>query len=369
MKNSLILLFCLFFAINFNGQIVIRNENWPNTNWTITGNYTPTALISNPTEDSNLYYDTSLATPVGVSTLLYVTSPILNLMPAFESNEKFLQITFNIAYVTNVPNVLYIQYWNADNSSWILFPEGSAPVASVGDHKTCTFDPVYSIVHSYLDFSSFSSNELQNFRYRFVVDGTNSEIAGVCVSSVFVNSFSCISPSDLSLLELSYDKAVISWVNNGVGMQYWDIGFGLKGFVLDQSTYFQTSVSSPYTFYGLMPNTSYDFYIRKDCTDFEGPYKSDWVGPLSFTTKSLSVNEFNRDEVKLYPNPTHGKIEINALNAINEISVFDLAGQMLMNLKNLNSDLKMDLADFKGGLYFIKVITDKGFGTYKVVKF
>lgn len=369
MKNSFTLLFCLFFFINLNGQIVIRNENWPNTNWTITGNYTSAALISNPTESSNLSYDTSLVTPSGVSTLLYVTSPVLNLQPAFEGNEKFLQISFNIAYVANVPNVLYIQYWSADASNWILFPEGSAPVASAGDYKTCAFDPIYSIVNTYLDFSSFSINELQNFRYRFVVDGTNSEIAGVCVSSVLVSSFSCMPPSDISLLELTYDKAIISWVNNGVGMQYWDIGFGLKGFVLDQSTYFQTSVTSPYTFYGLMPNTSYDFYIRKDCTDFEGSYKSDWVGPLSFTTKSLVVNEFNRQEVKLFPNPTNDRIEINALNTINEISVFDLAGQRLMNLKNADFNLKIDLTDFNSGLYFVKVKTDKGFGTYKVVKF
>jgi len=369
MKNSLILLFCLFFFINFNGQIVVRNENWPNTNWTITGNYTPAALVSDPTENVNLSYDTSLVSPPEVSTLLYVTSPVLNLQPAFDGNEKILSINFKIAYISFSANVLYIQYWNADTSSWILFPEGSAPITSVGDYNTCTFDPVYSIVNTYLDFSFFSINQLQNFKYRFVVDGTNSEIAGVCVSSVLVSSFSCIAPSDLSLLELSYNKAIISWTNNGVGMQYWDIGLGLKGFVLDPSTYFQTSVSSPYTFNGLMPDTSYDFYIRKDCVDFEGPHKSDWAGPLSFTTKSLVVDEVNQDEVKLYPNPTHGKIEINTLYVINEIIVFDISGQRLINLKKLDSNLKIDLSAFKCGLYFLKITTDKGLGTYKVIKF
>ncbi|PWA04013.1 T9SS type A sorting domain-containing protein [Flavobacterium psychrotolerans] len=366
-NNSAFLVFILFVETLF-GQILVRNENWPNPNWTVTGEYSPQALVSNPTLNPSLSYDTALVTPSGTSTLLEVTSPFFNLQPAFDGNEKFLKISFTIAYTTYANDVLYIEFWNADTSSWTLFPEGSAPLATVGDFKTCTFDSIYSLVNAYLDFSSFTGNQLQNFRYRFVVDGTSAEIAGVCVNSVFVSSLSCEAPTDLSLISVFPFQATINWTGNGSGTQYWEMEFGPKGFSLGTGMLFQTNSPAPYTIYGLTPKTSYDLYLRKDCSGFDQAVLSDWVGPLSFTTAPLGMDGFKLEGVTWFPNPTQGEVKIDALDAINEFKIINLRGQELMKIQNKRSSLNVDLSSFRNGLYVMRISTDKGTGVYKIIK-
>jgi hypothetical protein len=371
MKNTIILLNCFLCFQTLYGQILVRNENWPNPNWTVTGNYTPQALLSNPTINSYFSYDTSLVTPSGFSTLLWLTSPFFNLQPAFDGNEKFLKLTFNIAYESYTNDVLYIQVWNQDTGNWFSFPEGSAPLAVVGNFKTCTFDPIYSSVTTYFDFSSLSSNQMQNFRYRFVIDGKSSEIAGVCLNAVKVNSLSCEAPNNLNLLEVLFDKATIIWNDNSSEIQFLDIQYGFDGFVLGTGFMLQTeSISlTPFTIFGLSPNETYNVYVRKNCGGFDGDIYSEWIGPLSFTTKSLRIDEFKHEDVQFFPNPTQGgEIIVNASETINEIRLFNVNGQELLIKDNKNTNLKINLSSLEKGMYLMRVSTVKGTGVYKVIK-
>ncbi|MEA3475141.1 MAG: choice-of-anchor J domain-containing protein [Candidatus Cloacimonadota bacterium] len=60
----------------------------------------------------------------------------------------------------------------------------------------------------------------------------------------------------------------------------WDIELGVTPFT-PTGTPTQTGVTNPYTYGSLLPNTTYDWYVRSDCGS--GSY-SDWAGPGSFTT-------------------------------------------------------------------------------------
>ena len=244
MKKNLPLLICLLLIENMFGQILLRNENWPNPAWTVSGTYTPASLVSNPTTtDANFKYDSALVSPPGASTLVELNSPTFDLKPAFDGNEKILKIGFNIAYTSFADSKLYVQYWNADTSAWVVFPDGTAPIQAVGNYANCTMDS-NSIAEIYLDFSGFTTNQLQNFKYRLVINGTSSEVLGVCINSGFANSSSCIVPSNIGVFGVTSNQASFTWTYNGAGTIYWNIEYGPFGFAL--GTGFKQQINSTF---------------------------------------------------------------------------------------------------------------------------
>ncbi len=64
-----------------------------------------------------------------------------------------------------------------------------------------------------------------------------------------------------------------------------------------------------------------------------------------------------------YPNPTTGKIKINAEN-IKNVLVINEIGETVLNIEKTN---EIDLTDFPKGIYFIKVHTDKFVQVKKLV--
>lgn len=73
------------------------------------------------------------------------------------------------------------------------------------------------------------------------------------------------------------------------------------------------------------------------------------------------VNDIN---VSLYPNPTTGKLNVNAEGA-QEINVLDINGRVVMTANNTNT---IDLSNLSNGCYFVRVITNAGVSTQKIVK-
>ena len=458
--KKLLLLSLLFLSVpSAFGQILSRTEVWPDNTWSIAGSFTPASVVLNPTTtDSQFKFDASLVSPSGGPTLLTLSSPTIDLKPAFDGGEKALKVDFNIAFQTFSVGVLALKYWDADTSSWVFFPDGTADIETLGDFATCTLGNVFIA----LDFSGFTVNQLQNFRYQFIIDDPGSQVTGVCLSAPTVTSFACVDPSGLTTTVINVDNATIDWVANGSetfwkvqhgltgftpvpftnfgsglevnshpivisglspnttydvyvaadcangdgdvfsnpigpltfttllcvdpsnlfasninandatinwtsngGETFWKIEYGIQGFTLGTGSTVQAS-SQPWNINSLNPNTVYDVYVTADCSG-DGAVLSNAAGPLTFTTATLSLEEFAIDHLKLSSNPTHGKLELSGVN-INEITIYNLSGQQLFNGKFNTSKVNLDLSTFNTGLYFLKVFTDFGIGVYKIIK-
>lgn len=76
------------------------------------------------------------------------------------------------------------------------------------------------------------------------------------------------------------------------------------------------------------------------------------------------IAEVNDINVSLYPNPTTGKLNVNAEGA-QEINVLDINGRVVMTANNTNT---IDLSNLSNGCYFVRVITNAGVSTQKIVK-
>ena len=74
--------------------------------------------------------------------------------------------------------------------------------------------------------------------------------------------------------------------------------------------------------------------------------------------------------IMVYPNPTEGKFTItNYELRITEVEVFDLMGRKVLSQKAESRKQKeLDISHFPAGMYFVRIMTDRGVVTKKVVK-
>lgn len=360
MKKIFTISLFIVFVVSTTAQILTRNENWPNVNWTVSGTYTPAALVFNPTINTQLKYDASLVVPLGAASTAFVTSPAFDLKPAFDGGEKAFKMDFNVSLETLAIAVLTVQYWNADSSTWVIMQDGDPGIQTIGNYSDCTNFPVTL----FFDFSAFTTTQLQNFRYRFSINDTaGNGIKGVCFSSPVITSLSCPVPTNLVFFGVGTSNAQVDWTSSGTDFI---IDYGLPGNPGSRIT-IQTN-SHPIELLGLNPGTLYNFFVREDCSGGNQTVLSGWAGPKFFTTATLGLEEQSLKGFKLYPNPTKGIISMESEKALNEIKIFNLVGQELMNIKPSKLNSSLDLSSLSAGFYFLKVTTDTDSGTYKIVK-
>ncbi len=72
---------------------------------------------------------------------------------------------------------------------------------------------------------------------------------------------------------------------------------------------------------------------------------------------------FINSEITVYPNPTTGKITIETDLQIEEIKIYNAAGQFLQKEKTTSFDLK----NLESGIYFLKIKTNEGVGVKRIL--
>ncbi len=87
---------------------------------------------------------------------------------------------------------------------------------------------------------------------------------------------------------------------------------------------------------------------------------------LTVDCGGLSVDDYYLSTVSIYPNPATNLVEISGLQDEASIQVFSMIGKQLIQQKLI--DNKIDITNLPIGIYFIKVTTDKGQITKRLVK-
>jgi hypothetical protein len=77
----------------------------------------------------------------------------------------------------------------------------------------------------------------------------------------------------------------------------------------------------------------------------------------------LIINDVKKPKAILYPNPTNGILNIGNKDLI-KIQLFDLTGRII---KEYNPNPLVDLSNFSKGIYLIKLISDEGIMTDKII--
>ena len=88
-------------------------------------------------------------------------------------------------------------------------------------------------------------------------------------------------------------------------------------------------------------------------------------------TSVLGVDQFLSEKFALYPNPSKDVINvINSINAsITNLEITDLNGRIVKNVKlDGVSETQISVSDLSTGIYMMKIVSDKGTITKKVIK-
>jgi Secretion system C-terminal sorting domain len=99
-------------------------------------------------------------------------------------------------------------------------------------------------------------------------------------------------------------------------------------------------------------------------TDFT--FSGDAPPPVS----TVGVNETSLLPIQIYPNPTNGSITVNLgkNKNIQGISLYDIQGKNLYQVKNVSDVLMIDLINFDRGIYILTVQGENDSRNYKVVR-
>lgn len=102
--------------------------------------------------------------------------------------------------------------------------------------------------------------------------------------------------------------------------------------------------------------------------DYNTPITTNRVSTEVVATLSVSEAEMFNDKIRLYPNPVTNALRIksNSGDIIESVLVYNISGQLLLK-KNGNIET-IDLTAYEPGIYFVKLITNKGEFNNRIIK-
>ena len=148
----------------------------------------------------------------------------------------------------------------------------------------------------------------------------------------------------------------------------WELSFGVLGSPRDRYTTI-TCDSSHHTFCGLSEDETYAVYVRGVCND-SGTLHSDWSNiNLVYLNMPLAGTDdvTSSDGITLRPNPASRQVTVSAVLPLLHVEVYDLAGRLVETRQPSGTTLQLDLKTYPGGTYLVKVTTQNGTSTKKLV--
>lgn len=92
-----------------------------------------------------------------------------------------------------------------------------------------------------------------------------------------------------------------------------------------------------------------------------------WIATIS-CVQSLGVAGNDFIDYSYYPNPTNGSVSIKSKDAIQEVAVYNVQGQLLLQQKGNELTAEVDLSIFSKGTYFFKLKINDRETNFKILK-
>jgi hypothetical protein len=83
---------------------------------------------------------------------------------------------------------------------------------------------------------------------------------------------------------------------------------------------------------------------------------------------SIGLHEFEKNEVKLFPNPGKNILTIESGQAIDELHIYSISGALVYQKTGLDSQIKINAEDFSPGMYFVRITCASGTKTLHWIK-
>ena len=153
------------------------------------------------------------------------------------------------------------------------------------------------------------------------------------------------------------NSSLISWTGDN---ELYDIEYGIGNFSVGNGTRVNNIASTSYNINSLLPNTAYKVYIKASCNT------ASWKS-LTFTTNQLSVQDLNKKEIILYPNPVKNILNIRAKENILAFEIYSLDGEKILSGQHDNFS-QIDMTKLPAGNYILKLKTKTNEESFKIIK-
>ncbi|MDR2972957.1 MAG: DUF4465 domain-containing protein [Bacteroidales bacterium] len=122
------------------------------------------------------------------------------------------------------------------------------------------------------------------------------------------------------------------------------------------------------TFEDLTPNTTYGFEARK--AETETHYASGSSPTAYFKTDFIGVKENGLPLFSILPNPATGELRVTSYELqVTSIEVFDIYGRAVSTHYSLfTTHYSIDISHLQAGIYFVRIVSEKGTRVAKFVK-
>ncbi|GAB5401166.1 MAG: hypothetical protein Aureis2KO_27510 [Aureisphaera sp.] len=107
-----------------------------------------------------------------------------------------------------------------------------------------------------------------------------------------------------------------------------------------------------------------DYYFESEAGNLEGRFTLSFEEPIV-----LSTNDAALQKISVTPNPTHGLLNIQSPMGIQDVKVYDLQGRIVLEAAgNGLENLEVNLENMSSAVYLVKIHTENGTVTKRVIK-
>ena len=103
-------------------------------------------------------------------------------------------------------------------------------------------------------------------------------------------------------------------------------------------------------------------------TDVSNSTAHNLNNPESSCYNALSINDVNKPETKIFPNPTSGKLEIRNMPENTNLTITNMLGAVVHKLNIKSDNDTIDISDLDSGIYFISNNDKNNHFVKKVIK-
>jgi len=110
-------------------------------------------------------------------------------------------------------------------------------------------------------------------------------------------------------------------------------------------------------------NNGEGFFAHVTAVYDPGAIESGYIQTVYVEGPLLNIEEFEKNAVRIYPNPTSGLIYIDAAD-VTKVQVFDISGKIIKEIKNT---AQIDVSGIAQGIYLLKLFVNEGTVTHKII--
>ena len=198
-------------------------------------------------------------------------------------------------------------------------------------------------------------------------------------SASYINNIGALTPDNWLIsprIKVTSADAVLEWTVGGVDASYYAEHYSVLVSVTDTaiSSFHRTLYSGDNESVNyhsksvplgsdLVGKSIYIAFRHHDCRDIYWMLVDDFGLNGARISDPVSIENASNIEMSVYPNPATDYVMVNA-EGLQEVNVLDLNGRVL----STTTSSKVDLSTLSAGVYFVRVITENGTATEKIVK-